>query len=102
MQSANWIQELLNQVDQLKTAVDTYLKLKETYDKIKETYDLATYMAQYLKGLDRYALAKGRWQAPGAARDLFGVTGGIQQAMGGELTAARRKLCSEHQPAQRV
>ena len=40
MQSANWVQELLNQVDQLRTAVDTYLKLKETYDKIKETYDL--------------------------------------------------------------
>jgi hypothetical protein len=45
-------------------------------------------MAQYLKWLDRYALAKGRWQGPGAARDLFGVTGGIQQAMDGELTAA--------------
>ena len=88
MQSTHWVQELLNQVEQIRTAVDTYLKLKETYDKIKETYDLATYMAQYLKGLDAYALAIGRWQSPGAARDLFGVTGGIQQAMGGELSPA--------------
>jgi len=88
MQSANWVQELLNQVDQLRTAVDTYLKLKETYDKIKETYDLAVYMSQYLKGLDRYALAEGRWQGPGPARDLFGVTDGIQQAMGGNLSPA--------------
>src|SRR5262249_24576846 len=81
MQSTNWVQEMLNQVEQISTAVDTYIKLKETYD-------LATYMAQYLKGLNAYALAIGRWQGPGTARDLFGVTGGIQQAMGGELSPA--------------
>ena len=88
MQSSNWIQELLNQVEQIRTAVDTYLKLKETYDKIKETYDLANYMARYLKGLGAYTLGIGSWQGPGAAKDLFGVTGGIQQAMGGELSPA--------------
>src|SRR5262245_17104331 len=77
MQSGNWVQQLLNQVEQIKTAVDTYLKLKETYDKIKETYELAQKMAQYLKGLDAYALALGQWQGPGSAKDLFGVTSGI-------------------------
>src|SRR5262249_26409798 len=81
MQSSNWFQELLNQVEQIRTAVDTYLKLKETYD-------LATYMAQYLKGLGAYTLDIGTWQGPGAAKDLFDVTGGIQQAMGGELSPA--------------
>jgi hypothetical protein len=81
MQAGNWVQELLNQVDQIKTAVDTYLQLQETYD-------LAEYMAQYLKGLEAYVLAIGQWQGPGVARDLFGVTGGIQQAMGGQLTPA--------------
>jgi len=81
MQAGNWVQELLNQVDQIKTAIDTYLQLQETYD-------LAAYMAQYLKGLEAYALAIGQWQGPGPARDLFGVTEGIQQAMGGQLTPA--------------
>jgi hypothetical protein len=27
MQSTNWVQELLNQVEQIRAAVDTYLKL---------------------------------------------------------------------------
>ncbi len=86
MQSTNWVQQLLNQVEQIKTAVDSYIKLKETYDKIKETYDLAKKMSQYLTGLDAYALALGGWQGPGGSKDLFGVTSGIQMAMGGSLS----------------
>jgi hypothetical protein len=86
MQSTNWVQQLLNQVEQIKTAVDSYIKLKETYDKIKETYDLAKKMSQYLTGLDAYALALGGWQGPGSSKDLFGVTSGIQMAMGGSLS----------------
>ena len=84
--TANQIQQILNQIDQIKTAVDTFLKLKETYDKIKETYDLAKKMSQYLTGLDAYAMGLGQWQGPGGSKDLFGVTGGIQLAMGGSLT----------------
>jgi hypothetical protein len=93
--TANQIQQILHQIEQIKTAVDTFLKLKETYDKIKETYDLAKKMSEYLKGLDAYAMGLGQWQGPGASKDLFGVTGGIQLAMGGSLTPQLGKSYGE-------
>ena len=100
--TANQIQQILNQIEQIKTAVDTFLKLKETYDKIKETYDLAKKMSEYLTGLDAYAMALGQWQGPGGSKDLFGVTAGIQLAMGGSLTPTRQELWRQHESSQRV
>ena len=84
--TSNQIQQILNQIEQIKTAVDTYLELIETYKKVKETFDLAKKMSQFLSGLGAYALATGNWQNAGGAKDVFGTTGGIQEAMSGVLT----------------